>query len=327
MRVVITGESGFIARNLTAAFEKKGHTCVILENPNLNRLNKTGEVCVYRNDAESWAWHLKNEKVDLVVHNAAVVGTDVVALNPSESTLSNVTGTYNITRACNVAKIPICYMGTTVIYDTAKYQDCDITEESILNPTTFYGIQKLSGERLVMTHANDWTVIRPLFAYGGVGDMNSLISKTVFSFREKRQKIDMFLDPKKVKDYLHVSDYCNAVVMGCEDSNCLGNDYNVSAETPHVVGTIMNMIQEILGADLSSVLKWHPETDYLGNHRLTSDKFRKATGWEPSLSLYQGIKKSVAEIMSDDTFFNPLVHLDEAKSRNVNLTDFYNSNI
>lgn len=327
MRVVITGESGFIARNLTVAFERRGHTCVTLDNPNLHRLKKTGEVCVYRNDAEAWAWHLRNENVDLVVHNAAVVGTDVVALNPSESTLSNVAGTYNIVRACNSANIPVCYMGTTVIYDTANYQDSDITETSDLNPTTFYGIQKLAGERLVTTHANDWSVIRPLFAYGGVGDMNSLISKTVFAFRENRKKIDMFLDPNKIKDYLHVSDYCNAVVRGCEDSNCLGNDYNVSAETPHVVGKIMDMLQEELGADLSQVLEWHPETDYLGNHRLTSEKFRKSTGWSPILTLEQGVKKSVSEIMNDETLFNPLTHLDEAKNRKIDLTDFYNSNI
>ena len=89
----------------------------------------------------------------------------------------------------------------------------------------------------------------------------------------------------------------------------------------------MDMLQEELGADLSQVLEWHPETDYLGNHRLTSEKFRKSTGWSPILTLEQGVKKSVSEIMNDETLFNPLTHLDEAKNRKIDLTDFYNSNI
>ncbi len=327
MRVLITGSSGFIAKNLALTFEKYGHECVQIEDANVRRLKKTGEVCVYRNDSDTWSWHLKNLDVDLVVHNAAVVGTDVVALNPNEATQSNVTGTYNLVRACNEAKIPICYMGTTVIYDTSMYQEDNIREDSSLNPTTLYGILKLAGEQVVKTHASDWMVMRPLFAYGGVGDMNSLISKTVFAHREQRKKIDMFLDPGKIKDYLHVSDYCEAVVLGCLTSQCWSQDFNIAAETPNVVADIITILEKSLKTDLKNTVRWYPETDYLGNHRLTSEKFRSITGWKPKLSLESGISISVDEILNDDSIYNPLLHLDEAKNRNLDLTEFFNSNI
>jgi nucleoside-diphosphate-sugar epimerase len=327
MRVLITGESGFIAKNLKVAFEKNGHKCITIDDANVNRLKKTGEVCVYRNSHETWSWHLENLKIDVVVHNAAAVGTDVVALNPDESVLTNVTGTYNLVRACNLSKIPICYMGTTVIYDTAKYQNTNITETSDLNPTTLYGITKLSSEQIVKTHANNWMVMRPLFAYGGVGDMNSLISKTIFAVKQNRTSIDMFLDPQKIKDYLHVSDYCNAVVMGCSQSSAWGKDFNIAAETPYKVSDIIKVLEGAIDTDLSKILNWHPETDYLGNHRLTSAKFKEVTGWEPTYTLEDGIKKSVYEIQNDDSNFNPLSFLDEAKSKSIDLTEFFNSNI
>ena len=327
MRVLITGESGFIAQNLARAFSNSNHEVVTIDDPNVSRLSKTGEVCVYRNSAESWQWHLENLNVDLVIHNAAVVGTDVVALSPNESSLTNLTGTYNIVRACKKSKVPVCYMGTTVIYDTARYQDDLIEEDSALNPTTFYGVQKLAAERVVTTHSDDWMVIRPLFAFGGVGDMNSLIAKTIFAYKENRDNIDMFLDPLKVKDYLHVKDYCDAVVLGCENSSCWGNDFNVSAETPYVVGDIVKMVEKEMRVNLDRVVRWHPETDYLGNHRLTSSKFRNVTGWEPKITLSEGIAMSVNDILEDSTGFNPLIHLDEAKNKNIELTDFFNSNI
>jgi len=322
MKVLVTGESGFIAENLISTLKRRGHTPVLIHDSNMARI-KTGEVCVHRNSFKQWSHHLKNLDVDIVVHNAAVVGTDVVALNPNEATLTNISGTYNMVQACNDANIPICYLGTTVIYDTPKYQETEITEESDLNPTTLYGIQKLAGEQIVMTHSKHWIVMRPLFAFGGVGDMNSLIAKSVFAKKNNRFLIDMFLDPDKIKDYLYVDDFCDAVSLACE-KGLFGNDYNIAAETPYKVSDIVKVIEAELDEDLSSVLKWHPETDYLGNHRLTSRKFRAETGWKPQHDLHTGIREAIKDITTDGSNYDPLQYLDEAKSKGMDLTRFFN---
>lgn len=322
MRVLITGESGFIADNLHRILKSHGHESVSIQDSNVVRL-RTGEVCVHRNTWQQWSHHLKNLSIDLVVHNAAVVGTDVVALNPQEATATNVAGTYNIVRACNDANIPVCFLGTTVIYDTSRYQEQEITESSSLRPTTFYGIQKLAGEQVVRTHAKRWIVMRPLFAFGGTGDMNSLIAKSVYAQKNDRVLIDMFLDPDKIKDYLYVDDFCDAVVLGCE-KGLFGNDYNIAAETPYKVDDIVKIIESELKSDLSSVIKWYPDTDYLGNHRLSSSKFRAATGWKPKYDLHGGVKKAISQIILDNSSYDPLKHLDEAKNKGVDLTQFFN---
>lgn len=326
MRVLITGESGFIARNLALSFEKSGHETVWIEDSNVLKLKKTGEACVHRNNAEVWAWHLRNLDIDLVVHNAAVVGTDVVALNPQEATLTNVAGSYNITMAAKLANVPICYMGTTVIYDTAKYQTQQITELSEIKPMTFYGSQKLAGEHIVTSHAKDWLVMRPLFAYGGVGDMNSLIAKSIYAYLKDVENIDMFLNPSRIKDYLHVQDFCEAVVLACTQG-LWGNDYNVSAETPMVTLKIIELMSEMISPEICNLIKWHPETDYLGNHMLTSEKFRKDSGWSPNITLKQGIRRVYSSIVDCDEEYDPLIHLNRAKDEGVDLTEFYNSNI
>ena len=174
MKVFITGEAGFIGRNLPASFQKLGHTTVSGLNASMLSTSK-GEPCVHQNSKDQWVNFFRNNNIDVVVHNAAVVGTDVVALNQKESTLTNVMGTHNICQAAKAVKIPVCYMGTSVIYDTPKYQDKPITESSDINPSTFYGAQKLSGEYVVKSTVKDWLIMRPLFAYGGVGDMIYLI--------------------------------------------------------------------------------------------------------------------------------------------------------
>lgn len=326
MRVLITGEAGFIAQNLYKEFSSLGHEVVCIDDANVMKLQDTGETCVHRNGPKVWAWHLKNLNVDVVVHNAAVVGTDVVALNPSEAALSNVVGSYNLAMACKEANIPICYMGTTVIYDTAKYQASQITETSDIKPMTFYGSQKMAGEHIITSHAKDWLVMRPLFAYGGVGDMNSLIAKSIYAYLKEEESLDMFLNPSKVKDYLHVRDFCAAVVCACE-KGLWGNDYNVSAETPHITLKIVEMMSEIVSSRISKTIKWYPETDYLGNHMLSSSKFRNDSGWLPKISLRVGIHMVYDSILAGRDDYNPLIHLDRAKKDGIDLTDFYNSNI
>ena len=331
MNVLITGEKGFIGRNLVKKLQEFGFNHVSsdakFQTPNDVNLifHKPGELCVHQNDILVWKEFFFRNKVDVVIHNAAVVGTDVVALNSSEATLTNVAGTYNICRAAKGLGIPVCYMGTTVIYDVAKYQEEDITETSETGPTTLYGCQKLCAEDIVKSQTgNKWMIVRPLFAYGGEGDMNSLIAKTVYGTLNQKGGIDMFLNKEKIKDYMHVDDYCDAVLTAIKQG-LWNNDWNVSAETPMNTGEIMNLLSEIFMEEFGAapeVLTWHPKTDYLGNHRLSSKKFRQASGWEPKISLEEGIRRTIIEIRESEGY-NPLIYLDEAKEKGVDLTDFY----
>ena len=337
MNIFITGEKGFIGRNLVKKLPEFGFSHIssstvdtvdFIEKANLKyTFHEEEELCVHSNSIEHWAEFFFRTKTEVVIHNAATVGTDVVALNPTEATLTNVAGTYNICRAAKRLGIPVCYMGTTVIYDVAKYQDVSITETSIKGPTTLYGCQKLCAEDIVKSQTGKkWMIVRPLFAYGGVGDMNSLIAKTTFGYLNGKKGIDMFLDQEKIKDYMHVDDYCDAVLTAIK-KNMWNDDWNVSAQTPLSTGEIVKVLEDILveevgGAGIENVLTWHPKTDYLGNHRLSSSKFRRYSNWEPKIPLEVGIRRTVREITESEGY-DPLVHLNEAKDKGVDLTDFY----
>ena len=326
MRVLVTGETGFIGRNLPRSFDKLGHQVVSIINSDVVvEALPTGEPCVHRNCESAWRDEIQLNKIDLVIHNAATVGTDVVALYPKEACLTNVTGAYTISRAANAAGVPVCYIGTTVIYDTSKYQDSDIVEDSDLGPQTLYGGLKLAGEQIIKAQCDRWMILRPLFAYGGSGDMNSLMAKMFFAEVNNVPEVDMFLDPTKTKDYMHVEDFCDAVALACH-MGLWGEDYNIAAETPHNVGRIVDIMSEVCGSDLSGRIKWHPQTDYLGNHILSAEKFRQRTGWSPKYFLRDGLEaswKSISSPANSRQSYDPLKHLRDAKIKGVDLTEHY----
>lgn len=322
MRIAITGEKGFIAVNLAKEIERQGNTFVSLDNSVYANENmaytNSGEVCVYRNSVEDWFTLFDYLDLDVIVHNAAVVGTDVVALNPDESVMTNVLGTKKITEAANISGVTVVYTGTTVIYDTLLYQDCDITEESSIFPRTDYAVQKYAGEMIVRNNAKDWLVVRPLFAYGGVGDMNSLIAKSLFAVKNNVQNIDMFLDPEKIKDYMHIEDFCYSVVK-LINSDVRNDHFNITAENPLNTTEIITLIEQITASSLDNVIKWHPHTDYLGNHRLSKKKFKNQTGISRARSLELGIMQSWISIASTNSDYNPLKYLQEAKESGIDL--------
>lgn len=331
MRFIITGEKGFIATNLIQLLRDRGH---YVHNTRLSHRIDTGESCVHRNNWHDWCAIMSTQNIDMVIHNAAVVGTDVVALDPVNAELTNLLGTKNIIEAANkvqycrsIRPIPVCYIGTSVIYDALMYQSTKITEISHKSPKTLYGKQKLAAE-ILMQDAELGMIIRPLFAYGGVGDMNSLISKCFYRSLTSTDPVDMFLDPEKTKDYMHVDDFCRAVITACEmklwsKRNHTIAEFNVSAETPHTTRDIVDMMTEISGRDIASLVKWHPSTDYLGNHLLSSQKFRQITGWLPQIDIRTGLDMSWRDISENLGAYDPMKYLDRAKNLGIDLIKHY----
>jgi nucleoside-diphosphate-sugar epimerase len=223
-----------------------------------------------------------------------------------------------------------------VIYDVSKYQNALIVEDDDKKPPTFYGQLKLVGEHIVIGSGVQYNILRPLFAYGGVGDMNSLIAKTLYACLTGRQTLDMFLDPDKIKDYIYVDDFCRAIVAAC-DQGLWGEDFNVAEETPVPVSEIVQLTEDVLflkgmltsskGLILpSDLLKWHPSTDYLGNHRMSSKKFRDASGWIPEVPMYEGLARvltSIQKSLASNEYYDPLLYLSQASRKGVDLSKFF----
>lgn len=290
-RIAVTGELGFIGRNLVKALQDRD-----LNYEHVPLLNADGtELCVHSTPFDAWCAKLHN--VDVVVHNAAIVGSDVVDLRPEDAHDVNIVGTTVVVAAANFMNVPVVYMGTTACYDCTKYQDSMIDESSDQHGHTEYGRQKLIAENWVKRNARKWMVIRPLFCYGGVGDMNSLISKSLYA-KYTYQQVHMHLDPKKYKDWLHVNDFVEAILV-CIDKELWGEVWNASYMSPVTPYDVVKY------ADTELSVIWHPDVDYMGNHLVSSCKLR-AQGWSPRITLQEGIDRAAAEIAANIDSYDPL---------------------
>ena len=80
---------------------------------------------------------------------------------------------------------------------------------------------------------------------------------------------------------------------------------------------------DLTGASLENVVKWHPETDYLGNHRLSNKKFIDFMAFSNPRTLKQGIRQSWQSIKDANESYNPLKYLDQARDSDIDLKQFF----
>ena len=106
-------------------------------------------------------------------------------------------------------------------------------------------------------------------------------------------------------------------------SDIRNDHFNISAQSPRSTYEIIGIIESVTGQNLDDIVKWYPETDYLGNHRLSDDKFVNTFSIQNRKSLIEGITESWESIKNTDDNYNPLKYLNEAKQKNIDLTRFF----
>jgi dTDP-4-dehydrorhamnose reductase len=221
---------------------------------------------------------------DIIIHTAAVVGTERCSNFEFEAFATNVLGTYNILKSMQ-QKTKMVYFSTTATYKPTKFL---ITESSERDPQTVYGKTKYIGELLVKQMATKPLIILPCFIFGGERDYTvSAIARLARNFNLRNPRVEILnLNLEKKKDYMYVTDFVEAVYQLVK-KNVTG-EYNISAGRPLAFGYILRDIirRGLMQYELRS------GEDYLGDHIVGNEKLRKAIPkWRPVVTLGEGIDK------------------------------------
>jgi len=158
MKILLTGSSGYLGRhilyNLTQKKNNMDIICIIHSfkiYKELSYLYKNLKIYYGSIEDEKFVKTIFDEnKIDCVIHCAAIKYIDICEENMNECIKVNITGTYNL---CHQAKKNNVKKLITVSTDKAN------------NPTSFYGISKLACEKITLKY--DYSV------YQGVNFWNS----------------------------------------------------------------------------------------------------------------------------------------------------------
>ena len=139
MRILITGSTGLLGRELVKKFSR--HSLLL---PSSNELNVTNAAQVYR--------FCRENKPDIIIHSAAYTNVDACEINPELAFAVNADGSKNIARAAYESGARLIGISSDYVFDgklNRPYSEYDVP----FGPLSVYGQSKLLGEQNIQ---NSW---------------------------------------------------------------------------------------------------------------------------------------------------------------------------
>ncbi len=309
---LVTGGAGFIGSSLTEKLLNEGNRVIAIDNfcdyyspllkeKNIKDFLDNPNYKLYRTDirnSEDIKKIFSDNKIDVIVHLAAMAGVRPSIENPLLYQEVNGMGTQNILEAAKLNNINSLVMASSSsVYGNCK--EIPFRENMIVDfAISPYAATKKSNE--VMAHVyhklNNMNIIMLRFftVYGPKQRPDLAINKFTRLMLEGKS-IPMYGDGTTSRDYTYIDDIVDGIIKSCDYVENNDNVYeiiNLGSNNPISLKEMINTIGEVLNVEPNiEVLPMQPgDVD-----RTYADitKANKLLGYNPSITFKEGIEKFV----------------------------------
>lgn len=309
---LVTGGAGFIGSSLTEKLLNEGNRVIAIDNfcdyyspllkeKNIKDFLDNPNYKLYRTDirnSEDIKKIFSDNKIDVIVHLAAMAGVRPSIENPLLYQEVNGMGTQNILESAKLNNIKSLVMASSSsVYGNCK--EIPFRENMIVDfAISPYAATKKSNE--VMAHVyhklNNMNIIMLRFftVYGPKQRPDLAINKFTRLMLEGKS-IPMYGDGTTSRDYTYIDDIVDGIIKSCDYVENNDNVYeiiNLGSNNPISLKEMINTIGEVLNVEPNiEVLPMQPgDVD-----RTYADitKANKLLGYNPSITFKEGIEKFV----------------------------------
>lgn len=221
MKILITGGAGYIGSELVKLLSGIEQVQEIRVYDNLNRNNYNSFLgCkltqyekvkfVHGDILDSRSLKMALKDIDIVYHMAAMVTTPFANTDPHFFEQVNHWGTAELTYAIDESDVKkLIYVSSVSVYGASGKE---VTEDTIPNPRTFYGISKLRGEEHIarMSDKVNTLIIRSGNVYGYSDSMrfDAVINKFAFDTNFSK-RISINGNGRQKRAFIHIDSITN----------------------------------------------------------------------------------------------------------------------
>jgi len=184
-------------------------------------------------------------------------------------------------------------IGTSELYGSC---DFPAKEDTPINPTSPYAASKAAGDLHLMAIAKvlkfPMNIIRPSNAYAPGQQLHRVLPKAVLCGLTG-EKLPLHGGGRARKSYIHARDLARAIHLVSEKAP-LGTVYNAGPAKPISIGQLVTMVAEEMKIPFDKLCT--VTDDRLGQdsqYWLDSSAIKRDVGWEPEITLQQGVKEMV----------------------------------
>lgn len=314
---LVTGGAGFIGSTLSEKLIKHGKRVIVLDNfcdfysPELKRGNieELKQIASLTCNSDNFKLYegdirdrkiikqiFEENKIDVVVHLAAMAGVRPSIENPVLYQEVNCLGTQNLLEEMRLNGVKNLVMASS----SSVYGNCKVTpfrEDMIVDfAISPYAATKKANE--VMTHVyhslyNMNVIMLRLFTvYGPKQRPDLAISKFARLMRTGKE-IEMYGDGSTYRDYTYIDDIVDGIVRAC-DYVCANSDVyeiiNLGSSSPVSLKDMIDAVAKAL--NIEPKIKQMPmQAGDVNGTFADISKAKRLLGYEPKVRLEEGIRR------------------------------------
>lgn len=299
MRLLITGATGFIGKNLFRKFCFMGYqVCGISKSGGM--INDIVIEAVDCTDQEAVNCYCEGKSFDGIIHLAASIPTSFYDERARHSLLQNLRMTMNLLEVFRRQSRGIfVYASSTSIYGYPR--ELPVTEEMPAQPNNFYSIGKFFGEVICEQYRKEFNLpvlILRISAPYGPGMRNETVVKKFIKKALLSEDITLYGTGNRSQDFIYIEDLVDAIVKACE-AKATGI-FNISSGISTSMRELAETILRVLPNSKSKIVYAgidDPQENYRGAYSF--EKARKAFNYEPKFTLEMGIKEYAKAIRKE----------------------------
>ena len=327
-KTLVTGVAGFIGFHTVLKLVKMGYDVIGIDNINdyypmtlkfdrlkelgiqsdFIRYNKKVKSTTYKNfeflrldivDENHLLDLFRAEKFDYVIHLAAQAGVRYSLDNPNAYIESNIKGFLNILEATrNFPVKHLVYASSSSVYGLNKQQPFS-AEDRVDKPISLYAATKKSNELMAHSYSHlfdiPMTGLRFFTVYGPWGrpDMAPMLFAKAM---HKNKAINVFNNGNLERDFTYIDDIVDGVVKVLNHIPIKNNQglrykiFNIGNSKPIKLMDFIDKLEKAFNKSVDKIMLPMQDGDVYSTYADVSD-LKKITGYQPSTSLKEGIKK------------------------------------
>lgn len=307
MNILVTGGAGFIGSHVADACVDAGHHVVIVDDLSTGKIEHINPRAIFHKtdirstDMEKLFTHTR---FDVVIHHAAQMDVRMSVKDPLFDCSVNISGSVNLlelSRKTGVRKFIFASTGGA-IYGDQDYFPAD--EAHPLRPVSPYGISKLAVEKYLYFyhHVYDLQYISLRYAnvygprqnpYGEAGVIAIFTNTLLLGHQPVING-----DGTQTRDYVYVEDVVRANMLAVQHPKT--DIFNVATGSETTVNEIFTRLKLFTGSKLEAIHGPAKKGEQLRSV-LSYDHLRSVYGWNPSVTLREGLQRTVDYFLQRET--------------------------
>jgi len=300
-KILVTGGAGFIGSHVADLFVAQGYEVVILDDLSTGRASNLNPAArFYQLDIRSPQVRevFEAEKPDFISHHAAQMDVRRSVAEPLVDASINILGSINLLEYAKEFGVKrFIYISTGgAVYGEPEKLPCEETHP--INPICQYGASKHTVEHyLYMYHVNyglNYTVLRYPNVFGPRQDPHGEAG-VVSIFTGKMlagEQVIINGDGDQTRDFVYVGDCARANYLALTIDHQPGI-YNLGWGRPTSINDIFSTLAKITGYGLP-VQHGPAKVGETRHIYLDASKVQRELGWAPTITLEEGLEKTVA---------------------------------